>query len=106
MVCVLNGEGAGFAYHGLGATHGTGASGNLYIGLVGPIQRVEDYAGENITVGVTFSVGGAGVTAFYFWDASGGPFTPGNMKGGVLGWAPGAQLSVWGSYAYYHQITD
>jgi len=93
-----------YDYLGQGGSYGEGASGAAYGGIVYNVEEPEDYAGPFGSGGITMSVLDLGFTAGYFWDTKNDPFTPGNTQGWFLGYAPGAQASVWWSTTWYELI--
>jgi hypothetical protein len=94
---------ATYNYYGHGASAGSGGSASVYGGVLVNVRTPEDYQGLTSAAGATVSVLGYGVTAGYFWNGMGSPFDIGSPKGYFLGYAPGAQLSIWKSSVYYQE---
>jgi RHS repeat-associated protein len=91
-----------YHYAGTGAGFGQGGSGAVYGGIVFNVNDASDYEGPFQTVGINGSVGAYGLTVFYFYDAYKDPREdPDVVQGFAIGWAPGGQLSVWGSVTDY-----
>ena len=91
-------------YRGFPSVDSTGIGGSLsaYLGFVFNLEDLEDYEGHFAVIGFTYSVGNAGVTGFYFWNpTTDRPLTPGNTQGFGIGYAPGAQASIWYENVFY-----
>jgi hypothetical protein len=99
-----NGKRAVFTYGGEGSSVGLGASGAAYGGIVFNIKDPDAYVGPLGSAGVTLSVLDVGVTVSYFWDSSEAPLSPSITQGVAVGYAPGAQASVWWSSTTYSEI--
>jgi hypothetical protein len=104
IVMLSNGNRAVFSYGGEGGSHGAGASGSAYGGMVFNLKDPDNYLGPFGSGGFTISVLDVGITASYFWDDSKNPFSPGTTQGLAVGYAPGAQASVWWSSTSYSEI--
>jgi hypothetical protein len=93
-----------YNYAGQGNAWGEGASVSApYVGVVFNIKDASDYEENFASAGFTVSIADLGVTASYFWSPSEGPLTPGNVQGFAVGYAPGAQLSLWSAVTYYNK---
>lgn len=96
---------ATYAYGGEGTSSGPGGlSGSAYGGLVFNLQDTSAYNGPFGSAGFTVSILDTGITAFYFWDSTQQPLAPGVTQGLAVGYAPGAQASIWGSSTVYTTI--
>jgi hypothetical protein len=93
---------ATYHYGGQGNAAGVGASAAAYFGLAANVKSPEDYRGLSASVGLTVSVLDVGLTASYFWNSDYAPLTPGVVQGFQLGYAPGAQASIWYSIVMYN----
>jgi len=93
---------ATYNYGGQGSAAGAGASAAAYFGLAANVKSPEDYRGISASVGLTVSVLDVGLTASYFWNGDYAPLTPGVVQGFQLGYAPGAQASIWWSSVIYN----
>jgi RHS repeat-associated protein len=72
------------------------ASFSLYGGPVWNVKDPSDYAGKFNSVGFNVSLGDFGLTGSYFWQGdTENPFEAGIVKGFVIGYSPGAQISGW-----------
>jgi hypothetical protein len=103
IVMFTDGTRAVFSYGGEGGSAGLGASGAAYGGVVFNLSDPDNYVGPFGSGGLTISVLDAGVTASYFWDSSKAPFSAGTTQGLAVGYAPGAQASVWWSTTSYSE---
>jgi hypothetical protein len=101
IVMLDDGTRATFQYVGEGSAAGAGASASAYGGVVFNLDDPDNYSGPFGSVGITFSIGDVGITAFYFWDSSKSPLSSGTTQGFAVGYAPGAQLSAWGASTVY-----
>jgi len=93
-----------FEYEGQGSSVGAGASAEAYLGAVFNLGDKESYGGPFGAEGFTISIGDVGLTAFYFHDSSKLPLTPGATQGIAVGYAPGAQASVFWASTVYQMI--
>lgn len=92
---------ATYHYGGTGSANGAGASGTAYFGLASNVNSPEDYRGISASMGFTVSIWDVGITGAYFWNGDYAPLTPGVVQGFQLGYAPGAQMSLWWSNVMY-----
>jgi hypothetical protein len=90
-----------YIYAGQGVSAGVGGSASAYGGIVFNIKNTGTYKGPFGTAGITVSIADKGITAFYFWDSTKQPLAPGVTQGLAVGYAPGAQASIWGSSTVY-----
>jgi RHS repeat-associated protein len=86
---------ANYTYGGQGETAGIGGDYTVYGGIVFNLKKPEDYTGPFASVGFTFALADIGVTVSYFWDSRKGPFSSGTTQGYTVGYAQGANLSLW-----------
>jgi RHS repeat-associated protein len=92
---------ATYNYGGQGGSYGLGANASTYFGVVLNIKNPESYIGPFGSAGLTISGAEVGLTAFYFWDSSKAPLSPGSTQGIAVGYAPGAHASVrWANTIY------
>jgi len=92
---------ATYIYGGQGSSVGIGASGVAYVGVIFNLSDPDYYAGPFGSAGFTISLADVGLTAFYFWDTSSAPLSGGTTQGLAVGYAPGAQVSMWSSSTMY-----
>jgi hypothetical protein len=96
-----------YGYSGEGQSPGIGgANAAAYVGVVANLEDADAYAGHFAAAGFTVSFLEEGVTGFYFWSPSADPFSPYATQGLVVGWAPGAEASLWTSNTYYIELAS
>jgi len=101
IIMFSNGTRATFVYAGQGGSAGLGASGSGYVGIVFNLDDPENYNGPFASAGITISVFDVVGTASYFWDDTKSPLSSGTTQGFAVGYAPGAQASLWWSSTIY-----
>lgn len=93
---------ATYDYVGQGSANGGGASAAAYFGLAANVHSPEDYRGVSASTGFTISIFEVGIMGSYFWNGDYAPLSPGVVQGFQLGYAPGAQVSIWWSNVMYN----
>jgi hypothetical protein len=95
---------ATYTYGGEGNAVGVGGSITSYGGIFINVNTPNDYFGISASVGLTASCGDVGISMAYVWNSENPPLYPGNVQRIIIGWAPGAQLSVWKSLTNYQRV--